>query len=230
MYKHLFFDLDHTLWDFDRNSAESITELFETFRLIDLGIPSAEEFSRHFVTINRQLWADYDKNLIEHSYIRQHRFPLVFQALGVDESAVHADLNTEYLRILPRKPHLLESAREVLDYLKEKGYIMHIITNGFAEIQAIKMDSAEIAHYFTHVVTSENANAKKPNPLVFQYAMEISGTNAQESLMIGDNYEADIMGAKGVNLDTVFYNPQGLLVDDQPTYDIRHWKELIAIL
>ncbi|MCK8492236.1 YjjG family noncanonical pyrimidine nucleotidase [Spirosoma sp. RP8] len=230
MYKHLFFDLDHTLWDFDRNSAESITELFETFRLVDLGIPSAEEFSRHFVTINRQLWADYDKNLIEHSYIRQHRFPLVFQALGVDESAVHADLNTEYLRILPRKPHLLESAREVLDYLKEKGYIMHIITNGFAEIQAIKMDSAEIAHYFTHVVTSENANAKKPNPLVFQYAMEISGTNAQESLMIGDNYEADIMGAKGVNLDTVFYNPQGLLVDDQPTYDIRHWKELIAIL
>ncbi|UHG91651.1 YjjG family noncanonical pyrimidine nucleotidase [Spirosoma oryzicola] len=230
MYKHLFFDLDHTLWDFDRNSAESITELFETFRLVDLGIPSAEEFSRHFVTINRQLWADYDKNLIEHSYIRQHRFPLVFQALGVDESAVHADLNTEYLRILPRKPHLLESAREVLDYLKEKGYVMHIITNGFAEIQAIKMDSAEIAHYFTHVVTSENANAKKPNPLVFQYAMEISGTNAQESLMIGDNYEADIMGAKGVNLDTVFYNPQGLLVDDQPTYDIRHWKELIAIL
>ncbi|GAB3983615.1 YjjG family noncanonical pyrimidine nucleotidase [Spirosoma terrae] len=229
MYKHLFFDLDHTLWDFDRNSAESIAELYETFNLADVGIPSAEAFSHHFITINRKLWADYDKNLIEHSYIRQHRFPLVFQSLGVDESAVHADLNVEYLRLLPRKPHLLDSAREVLDYLKGR-YTMHIITNGFAEIQAIKLDSSEIAHYFTHVITSETASAKKPNPLVFQYAMEISGTNVSESIMIGDNYEADILGAKSVNMDTVFYNPQGVLVEDQPTYDIRHWKELMAIL
>lgn len=229
MYKHLFFDLDHTLWDFDRNSAECITELYDTFRLADLGIESAAEFSRQFVAINRQLWADFDKNLIEHTYIRKHRFPLVFRAMGVDESAVHADLNVEYLKLLPRKPHLLESAKELLDHLNGR-YTMHIITNGFAEIQAVKMDSAEIAHYFTHVITSENANAKKPNPLVFQYAMEISGTNASESLMIGDNYEADILGAKGVGLDTVFYNPQGQPVSDPPTYDIRHWKELMAIL
>ncbi|GAB4041671.1 YjjG family noncanonical pyrimidine nucleotidase [Spirosoma jeollabukense] len=229
MYKHLFFDLDHTLWDFDRNSAECIAELFDTFQLADLGIPSAEEFSRHFIAINRQLWADYDKNLIEHGYIRKHRFPMVFRALGVDESAVHVDLNAEYLRLLPRKPHLLDSARDVLDYLKGR-YTMHIITNGFAEIQATKMESSEIAHYFTHVITSENANAKKPDPLVFQYAMEISGTTADVSLMIGDNYEADILGAKSVGLDTVFYNPEGVVVADKPTYDIRHWTELMAIL
>ncbi len=229
MYKHLFFDLDHTLWDFDRNSAECLTELFDTFRLADVGIASSEEFSRHFIAINRQLWADYDKNLIEHTYIRQHRFPLVFRALGVDESAIQADLNSEYLRLLPRKPHLLESAREVLEHLRGR-YIMHIITNGFAEIQAIKMDSAEIAHYFTNVITSENAQAKKPDPLVFEYAMEISGTSASESLMIGDNYEADILGAKRVGIDTVFYNTQGLVVEDKPTYDIRHWNELMAIL
>lgn len=229
MYKHLFFDLDHTLWDFDRNSAESIAELFDTFQLADLGIPSAAEFSRHFIAINRQLWADYDKNLIEHGYIRKHRFPLVFQSLGVDESLVHVDLNTEYLRLLPRKQHLLESARELLDYLKGR-YTMHIITNGFAEIQAIKMDSADIAHYFTHVITSENANAKKPDPLVFQYALEISGATVAESIMIGDNYVADILGAKSVGLDTVFYNPNGELVDEKPTYDICHWNELMAIL
>lgn len=229
MYKHLFFDLDHTLWDFDRNSAECIAELFDTFRLADIGIASADEFSKHFIAINRKLWSDYDKNLIEHTYIRQHRFPMVFQALGVDENAVHADLNIEYLRLLPQKPHLLESAREVLDYLQGR-YTMHIITNGFAEIQAVKMDSAEIAHYFTHVITSENANAKKPDPLVFQYAMEISGTTSAESLMIGDNYEADILGAKSVGMDTVFYNQPGTVVTDKPTYDIRHWNELMAIL
>lgn len=228
-YKHLFFDLDHTLWDFDRNSAESLDELYDTFQLADAGIASAEEFSRHFIAINRKLWADFDKNLITHSYIREHRFPMVFRSLGIDESAVDADLNAEYLRLLPRKPHLLESARELLDYLKDR-YTMHIITNGFAEIQAVKMDSSEIAHYFTYVVTSENANAKKPDPLVFQYALNISGASVAESLMIGDNYEADILGAKSVGLDTVFYNQKGLIVDDQPTYDIRHWKELMAIL
>ncbi|GAB4014753.1 YjjG family noncanonical pyrimidine nucleotidase [Spirosoma koreense] len=229
MYRHLFFDLDHTLWDFDRNSAESLTELFETFRLTEVGIASAEEFSRHFIDINRKLWADYDKNLIEHGYIRQHRFPMVFRSLGVDESAVQVDLNAEYLRLLPLKPHLLESAREILDYLNGR-YTLHIITNGFAEIQAVKMASAEIAHYFTHVVTSENANAKKPDPLVFQFAMDISGASVAESLMIGDNYDADILGAKSVGMDTVFYNPQGAIVADKPTYDIRHWKELMAIL
>ncbi|MBD2751704.1 YjjG family noncanonical pyrimidine nucleotidase [Spirosoma validum] len=229
MYKHLFFDLDHTLWDFDRNSAECIAELFDTFRLADVGIPSSEEFSRHFIAINRKLWADYDKNLIEHSYIRQHRFPLVLRALGIDESAVQVDLNVEYLRLLPLKPHLLESAREILDYLQGR-YILHIITNGFAEIQAVKMNSSEIAHYFTNVITSEKANAKKPDPLVFQYAMEISNATVSESLMIGDNYEADILGAKSVGMDTVFYNPQGMVVDDKSTYDVRHWNELIDIL
>lgn len=229
MYKHLFFDLDHTLWDFDRNSAECIAEMFDTFRLADMGVASAEEFSQHFIAINRKLWADYDKNLIEHGYIRKHRFPMVFQSLGVDESAIQADLNAEYLQLLPRKPHLLESVREMLDHLHGR-YTMHIITNGFADIQAVKMDSAEITHYFTHVITSENANAKKPDPLVFQYAMTISGTDASESLMIGDNYEADILGAKSAGMDTVFYNPPGIAVDDKPTYDIRHWNELMAIL
>ena len=229
MYKHLFFDLDHTLWDFDRNSAECIAELFDTFRLTDAGIASPEEFSRHFIAINKKLWADYDKNLIAHSYIRQHRFPMVFQALGVDASAVNVDLNAEYLKLLPCKSHLLESAREALDYLQGR-YVMHIITNGFAEIQAVKMASSDIAHYFTNVITSETANAKKPDPLVFEYAMRLSGTTASESLMIGDNYEADILGAKSVALDTIFYDPQGQEVTDAPTYTIRHWNELMAIL
>ena len=228
-YRHLFFDLDHTLWDFDRNSAESITELFDTFQLADAGIASAAEFSTHFIAINRQLWADYDRNIITHGFIRENRFPMVFKSLGVDASSIQADLNAEYLNILPRKPHLLESAREVLDYLKGR-YTMHIITNGFAEIQAVKMDSAEIAHYFTHVITNGLVDAKKPDPAIFNYAMEISGADVSESLMIGDSYGADILGAKGVGMDTVFYNTAGLIVEDKPTYDIRHWNELMTIL
>jgi len=228
-YRHLFFDLDHTLWDFDRNSTESIAELYDAHRLGDVGIASAAEFSRHFIAINRQLWADYDRNLLTHTYIRANRFALVFQSLGVDASAIQADLNAEYLRLLAGKPHLLESAREVLDHLKDR-YTMHIITNGFAEIQAVKMNSADISRYFTHVVSNGVVDAKKPSPVIFQYALNIRQADVAESLMIGDSYEADILGAKGVGMDTVFYNTAGTVVDDPPTYDIRHWDELIAIL
>ena len=229
MYKHLFFDLDHTLWDFDRNSAESIAEIYETHRLQDRGVVSADVFSEAFIRINRKLWADYDRNLIAHEYIREHRFPLVFNALGVADRAGCAELNTDYLRLLPQKAHLTESAREILDHLKGR-YQMHIITNGFAEIQAVKMASADIAHYFGHVVTTQSANAKKPDPRIFEYALQASGAHMPESLMLGDNYEADIVGATVVGLDTVFYNPGRELVPVAATYTIQHWRELKTIL
>ncbi|MBO0939992.1 YjjG family noncanonical pyrimidine nucleotidase [Fibrella sp. HMF5335] len=229
MYKHLFFDLDHTLWDFDRNSAESIAEIYDTHRLADRGVPSAEAFSEAFIRINRKLWADYDRNLVAHEYIREHRFPLVLGALGINDTAGCAELNTDYLRLLPRKAHLTNSAREILEHLHGR-YRMHIITNGFAEIQAVKMASADIAHYFELVVTTQSADAKKPDPRIFEYALQASGATVPESLMLGDNYEADIQGAKAVGLDTVFYNPNNEQVAEPATYTIQHWQELKAIL
>lgn len=230
MYKNLFFDLDHTLWDFDRNSAESICELYETHRLQEAGVPSAAAFSEQFIAINRKLWTDFDQNRITHGFIREHRFPLVFQALGVTDTAACAGLNDAYLSLLPRKPHLMDSAREILDYLHGR-YPMHIITNGFDDIQAIKMASAAITHYFEHVVTIETAGAKKPDARMFRYAMALSGARPETSLMIGDNYEADIRGGIAVGMDTVFYNPTGDTIGtDKPTYEIRHWNELKTIL
>ena len=229
MYKHLFFDLDHTLWDFDRNSSESITEIYDTHRLADLGVVSPHTFAETFIAVNRKLWRDYDLDIIGHEYIRQHRFPMVFEALGVEDTDCCANLNTDYLRLLPKKAHLTDSAREVLEYLHGR-YRMHIITNGFAEIQAVKMASSDIAHFFEEVITTQSADAKKPSPRIFEYALQASGATIAESLMLGDNYEADILGAKAVGLDTVFYNPKLQVVDDPATYDIRHWRELIDIL
>lgn len=229
MYKHLFFDLDHTLWDFDRNSSESIAEIYDAHQLANLGIDSSDAFAETFITINKQLWRDYDLDLIGHEYIRQHRFPLVFQALGIQDTQCCADLNSDYLRLLPQKAHLTDSAREILDYLHGR-YQLHIITNGFAEIQAVKMASAEIAHFFREVITTQSADAKKPDPRIFEYALTVSGASVSESLMLGDNYEADILGAKAVGLDTVFYNPKGQVVDNPATYAIRHWRDLMAIL
>ncbi len=229
MYKHLFFDLDHTLWDFDRNSAESIQEIYEVHRMGDMGVPSAAAFAEKFILINRQLWADFDQNRITHAYIREHRFPLVFQALDLTDFSGCAGLNEAYLQRLPRKAHLTDSAREVLDHLQGR-YTMHIITNGFDEIQAVKLASSSIDHYFVNIVTNERAGAKKPDPRIFTYAMQVSEATFPESLMIGDNYEADILGAKAVGMDTVFYNPAGMVVADKPTFDIQHWRELMAIL
>lgn len=230
MYKNLFFDLDHTLWDFDRNSAESICELYELHRLGEAGVPSADAFSRQFIATNRLLWADFDQNRITHGFIRERRFPMVFEALGLANTSACAGLNDAYLSLLPRKSHLMDSAREILDYLHGR-YPMHIITNGFDEIQGVKMASAGINHYFKHVVTIETAGAKKPDPRMFRYAMTLSGARPETSLMIGDNYEADIRGGMAVGMDTVFYNPSGEVTGaDKPTYEIRHWSELKTIL
>ncbi|MCY7357073.1 MAG: YjjG family noncanonical pyrimidine nucleotidase [Rudanella sp.] len=230
MYKHLFFDLDHTLWDFDRNSAESIAELYEEHRLVELGIPSAEAFSEKFIEVNRKLWRAFDLNELTHAYIRENRFPMVLSALGLDDITGFPDLNEGYLRLLPRKAHLTDAARDLLNHLHGR-YQMHIITNGFDDIQALKLASSDIAHYFIHVVTNEKSGGyKKPDPRIFEFSLTIAGAKVQESLMIGDNHEADIQGAQAVGLDTVFYNPKGEVVEVQATHDIRHWQELIQLL
>ncbi|MGA0557322.1 YjjG family noncanonical pyrimidine nucleotidase [Larkinella sp. VNQ87] len=230
MYKHLFFDLDHTLWDFDRNSMESICELYERFRLVELGIESAEVFNHHFITINRQLWSDYDNNRLSHSDIRYKRFRMVMEAIGVLDHSVCDEMNEAYLQLLPRKSHLMESAVEVLDYLKDR-YVLHIITNGFDEIQALKMASSGLTDYFHHVITNNKAEAKKPDPRIFEFALNVSGASVQGSLMIGDNYDADVRGAQNAGMDVVYYNVANLPIDGPaPTYEIRHLKELIAIL
>jgi YjjG family noncanonical pyrimidine nucleotidase len=235
MYKHLFFDLDHTLWDFDRNSAESIAELYKQHRLGEFGIESPEAFSEAFISVNRKLWRAFDLNEITHAYIREKRFSLVLSALGLDDLTESSgrgfpDLNEGYLQLLPRKAHLTDAARDLLDHLHGR-YEMHIITNGFDDIQALKLASSEIAHYFTHVVTNEKSGGyKKPDPRIFEYALTLAGASVPESLMIGDNYEADIQGAQAVGLDTVFYNPKGEVVEVVPTHEIRHWRELMAII
>jgi YjjG family noncanonical pyrimidine nucleotidase len=230
MYTHLFFDLDHTLWDFDRNSAEAIAEIYEVRNLAAHGVPSAAAFSAQFIDINRKLWLDFERNLISHQVIREQRFPMVFAALGLTDTSACIDLNDEYLRRLPQKTHLTEAARDLLNHLQGR-YRMHIITNGFDEIQAVKLASSDIAHYFENVITLERAGAKKPDRRIFDYALAVSGARlGPGNLMIGDSYEADILGAMAVGLDTAFYNPANQVVDNQPTYDIQHWHELMGIL
>ncbi len=229
-YKHLFFDLDHTLWDFDRNSAESLTEIYHHFELVNHGVLSLGDFVRTFIEINTRLWNDFDQGRINHNYIREHRFRLAFEALGVANVPFGSDLGEEYLRLLPQKAHLLDGAVALLDYCANKDYQLHIVTNGFDSIQASKMQSSGIHHYFQQVVTNEKAQAKKPDARIFAYALQAADARPTESLMIGDNWEADIMGALRFGIDAAFYNPKKLTFGQKPTYDIQHLDELKSVL
>lgn len=229
-YKHLFFDLDHTLWDFERNSSESLTEIYHSSSLNDHGIGSMELFIQSFLRVNTRLWEDFDSGKFHHSYIRENRFKMVFEELGVECPPHHVEIGETYLNTLPTKKHLLEGALDALTYANSAGYKMHIVTNGFNEIQARKITSSGISHFFENVITFENANAKKPDPAIFAYALQMADASAKECIMIGDNWIADIMGAKQFGMDTIYYNPAGLKFDDKPTYDIRRLEELILIL
>lgn len=229
-YKHLFFDLDHTLWDFERNSAESLTEVYEVFKLSNHGVASLGDFVGTFLMVNTRLWSDFDHGRIAHGYIRAHRFRLVLEAMNIPMVAFGEEMSEEYLRLLPQKTHLLAGAGALLDYLSKKNYQLHIITNGFDLIQARKMESSHILHYFQHVVTNEKAGAKKPDPQIFAHALLLAKALPRESLMIGDNWVADILGALRFGIDAAFYNPGRQNFEEKPTYDIAHLDELMAFL
>jgi putative hydrolase of the HAD superfamily len=148
----------------------------------------------------------------------------------VENVAFGSSLGEEYLKLLPQKSHLLDGAVALLDYCAEKDYQLHIVTNGFDSIQASKMQSSGIHHYFRHVITNEKAGAKKPDAQIFAYALEAANAQPHESLMIGDNWEADIMGALRFGMDAAFYNPKKLTFDRTPTYDVQHLDDLKLIL
>ncbi len=230
-YKHLFFDLDHTLWDFERNSAECLADIYEIFDFKGLNISSLEAFQQEFSIVNKHHWSLLEQNLITHDELRRRRFQETLENLGVKDlkKSFGLEINEYFLALLPKKAHLIEGAVEVLDYLLPK-YELHIISNGWQDIQVNKMKSSEIHHYFGEIITNELAGTRKPDRRIFDFALETTKANLAESLMIGDNYEADILGAISANMDTVFYNPDNIPTGQKPTFDIKKLVELKEIL
>lgn len=230
-YKHLFFDLDHTLWDFERNSAECLADIYEIFDFKSLNISTLEAFQQEFSVVNKRQWSLLEQNLITHDELRRRRFQETLENLGVKnlKKSFGLEINEYFLELLPKKAHLIDGAVEVLDYLLPK-YELHIISNGWQDIQVNKMKSSEIHHYFGEIITNELAGTRKPDRRIFDYALETTKANLAESLMIGDNYEADILGAINANIDTVFYNPDNIPTEQKPTFDIKKLVELKEIL
>lgn len=228
-YRHIFFDLDHTLWDYDRNVTESLSELYLIYRLQELGIPSFQQFFDAFHLINFQLWDWYNVGKIDKENLRKERFPRIFMQAGGNPAAIPAEFEEDFMQRTSSKPHVFPYSKEILTYLKEK-YRIHIITNGFNESQAKKMSSSGLEGFFELVVTSETTGHKKPDPRIFRYALDQLQTQPELCLMIGDNPSSDILGAQRADIDQVFFNPDGKTIDLKPTYEIRHLQELEQLL
>ena len=228
-YSCVLFDLDHTLWDYETNSEESLKELFTLYRLPEKGADSFSYFFQTFRRINLELWDRYDRGLIGQDVIRTERFHRVFSETGLDDFKLSLEFSAHYLRLLPTKKNLLPHTKETLDYLHER-YPMTIVTNGFDEIQATKLSSAGIHHYFKTIVTSQRAGNKKPSAKIFEFALLESGHVPENAIMIGDNLQTDIAGARAAGVDSVFFNPNKDLHREMVTFEIQSLKELRAIL
>jgi len=232
-YKTLFFDLDHTLWDYDTNAHDTLVELYQTFDLDSLGIQGAAHFVKVFFEVNEGLWAKYNVGKIDKFYLRNERFRLVFEESGSIMKLVSPELlkefNKSFLRTCPSKGKLIEGAKEVLDVFGDK-YAMHIITNGFEEVQSTKLSTSGIAKYFDKIITSEKAGFKKPMAGIFTYALKWSKAELEHSIMIGDNLSTDIKGARDFGMDQVYFNPKSEQHSDEITYEISELKQLLAIL
>ncbi|QXP72495.1 noncanonical pyrimidine nucleotidase, YjjG family [Tenacibaculum sp. AHE15PA] len=189
--KHIFFDLDHTLWDFDKNSKLTFKQIIE-----EQGVKlKVDEFLNIYLPINLKYWKLYRDEKVSKSTLRYGRLKETFDALNYKISDdLISIISEDYIKYLPNYNHLFEGTVEVLEYLKQK-YELHIITNGFEEVQNLKMQKAGIDTYFKEVITSESVGVKKPNPKVFEFALMKAETIAKEAIMIGDSYEADILGA-----------------------------------
>lgn len=194
--KHLFFDLDHTLWDFEKNSELTFKQIFQE-QNISLDF---KKFIKVYSPINLNYWRLYRDDKISKETLRYKRLKETFDALEyVISDKLIEKISEDYINYLPNFNNLLDGTVEMLEYLK-KEYQLHIITNGFEEVQRLKMEKSGIANYFNIVVTSESVGVKKPNPRVFEYALTEAKAQPEESIMIGDSYEADIMGALNMGM------------------------------
>ncbi|RYY37140.1 MAG: noncanonical pyrimidine nucleotidase, YjjG family [Sphingobacteriaceae bacterium] len=228
-YNHIFFDLDHTIWDFDKNAEETLHELYVSHRLADIGMPAADLFIETYTRNNHQLWAQYHVGNISKAELRETRFKKTFIDLGIDPEVMPPTFEDDYVQICPTKTNLFPHAHETLQYLQSK-YTLHLITNGFKESTELKTAGTNIVGYFKNIIISETIGFNKPDPAIFEHATTLAGCNKNGCLMIGDSIEADIRGALAYGMDAIYFNPAGLEKPKDVPAQINSLKELVELL
>lgn len=229
MYKSLFIDLDDTLWAFSENARDSFREVYVQCRL-DRYFDAFDQFYALYEERNQTLWSIYAAGKIDKEELNRQRFLYPLLQVGVNDPALAKTYSEAFFEIIPTKSKLMPFAKEALEYLSGR-YRLYILSNGFREMQIRKMQSAAITPYFRKVVLSEDIGVHKPFPQIFHFALSATQTQLKDSLMIGDSWENDMMGAKGVGMSQLFYNPlHQEKLSFQPTYQINSWEEITRIL
>lgn len=228
-YKCIFFDLDHTLWDYETNSRETLQELYEVHTLQEKGVTDFKSFHQEFRRVNAALWELYDHGKIGSEVIRQERFKQILSTFQLHDETLISELSYEYLHACPKKSNLMPSAIETLQYLAGK-YKLSIITNGFEEIQNTKLSAGNLHIYFDHIVTSQKAGHKKPAAEIFDFTLKLNNISSHEAIMVGDNLITDIGGARQASIATVFFNPDEIEHQEPVTREIKNLGELCSLL
>ncbi|MGC1205499.1 MAG: YjjG family noncanonical pyrimidine nucleotidase [Flavobacteriaceae bacterium] len=217
----VFFDLDHTLWDFDKNSALTFGKIFDLNSIkVDL-----DTFLFFYEPINLKYWKLYREEKIEKKALRFGRLNDAFLAMDhqIQEDQI-VKLSEDYITYLSTFNYLFENTFEILDYLNQ-NYNLHIITNGFEEVQHKKLTRSKIIHYFDTITNSEMVGVKKPNPKIFNYALKQANAEITKSIMIGDSYEADILGAKSIGMEVIFFDVNNTIIDT----NVKQINNLISL-
>ena len=218
-YKHLFFDLDHTLWDFEANSHQTLKELYLVLNLREKGIEDFDLFHKNYLAHNDKLWDRYRNGYIKVDELRWKRMWLSLLDFKIADELLARQMGNIFLDLLPTRKILFPYTTEILDYLTDKNYQLHLITNGFEKTQHSKLKYSGLDKYFIEVITSEGSNSLKPKKEIFEYAFQKTGANPAESIMIGDAIDVDILGALNAGIDQV--------INDQfPTYTVYSLRDL----
>jgi len=228
-YKHIFIDLDKTIWDFDRNARVTFEEIYSKYELKAKGITDLGQFFSTYARINEMLWDLYRENKIKKEVLNIRRFELALNEFGIDDLILAIHIAEDYITLSPLKTLLLPHSREALEYLKNR-YKLHLITNGFEEVQQKKLDVCDLRKYFTTITTSEEAGVKKPELPIFELALYKAGASPEESLMIGDDLVVDMSGARKSGMDTLYFNPERHNHSGQIDHEIFSWHEVMGIL
>lgn len=229
-YRSIFIDLDDTLWAFTENARDTFEEMYHRYRF-ERYFQSFDHFMELYVPKNLELWDLYGRHEISKDELNARRFSYPLLQVGVDDPALVKAYSDGFFAAIPYKRKLMPHAMEALEYLSGK-YRLYILSNGFRELQEQKMRSAGILHYFRKIVLSEDIGAHKPFPAIFNFAMSATQSEFRTSLMIGDNWKNDVAGARDVGMGQGYYCPDAepSVLDFQPTFLLRDWKEIKKVL
>lgn len=220
--ENVFFDLDHTLWDFEKNSALTFEKILQKNKIA----VDPEEFVKQYSPINYKYWDLFRDDKISQSEMRFGRLIDTFAVLKMEvEQAIIEILADQYIQHLPENNHVFEGTFELLDYLKPK-YNLHIITNGFHDLQNFKLQNANLTPYFQTVTNSESAGVKKPNPIIYEFALRQANAKREQSIMIGDCIHADVMGAINFGMEAILFNESPQILEDKSIRQVNHLLDL----